>query len=161
MAGEVFRVKNTSDQPWVGRYANQRYVVPAGGEAIVPRGAVALWMGDPEAKDVGQHKARREENKRLLIKWGANGESRPPLEVWGLDGDRVITVLDDPDGRHLHEQAPTVAERDLLEEQLEKLRREQAAMQARIIAVEAGDQPQAQVPEDSASKVRVGSKTGK
>ena len=136
----IVRVKNLdARRPFVDDYANQRYVIEPGAETIVPYFAMVYWLGDPRAIDVGDRNAqphlqhRTMEIDRLSTKYGTYGDSwypqeweinednsdkypssrhrnLPKLEVTSMTGERLFTVIDDPEGTHLSPATQTVTE---------------------------------------------------
>lgn len=108
------RIKNTWDRPFVQHYANQKYVVPVGGEAIVPYPGICYWFGDPRSIDFEGGKAEEQfrtlEMKRLSVLYGIYDS--PFWDPDGIhEGKAPIVYLDDErkeqfgtvklvDGRH-------------------------------------------------------------
>lgn len=136
----IVRVKNLDPvRPFVDDYASQRYVIEPNGETIVPYFAMVYWLGDPRAVDVGDRNSqphlqhRTMELDRLQTKYGTYGDSwypqeweineensglypssrhrnLPKLEVTSMTGERLFTVIDDPEGNHLNPATQTVNE---------------------------------------------------
>lgn len=175
IAGEVVRVHNEADKEFRGSYDGQRYVIPAGGAVIVPTEACWHWCGRQWLIDEPPLKLERtREMERLRLYYGAHfndpdktveekwEQNKPKLSVTTMDGERFVTMLDDPLGKEVSPASQTVAERNLLSEQVDKLRRELAAMQGRLNSVERGeDQPDEEVPEDSATSIPTGPRRGR
>ncbi|GIV04102.1 MAG: hypothetical protein KatS3mg015_2932 [Fimbriimonadales bacterium] len=157
--GEVVIIKNVGSVDFVGKHASIKYTIPAGGQRIVPWEAMCLWMGNPEAVDKENSPARTDEYRRLRFKYGIYhnmhlaAERFPKLEAYDLDDNRLITVIDDPEGAHLTPEVNTRAENEILRERLARMEREmialrrQANMQERVDAAESMG---IQVTEDAA-----------
>ncbi len=188
---DVCRLKNAGSEPWLARYANQQYRIQPGGEGIAPFVAVCNWFGHPDAVDISpRDRYRTNERDRLRIKYGVYDDDSkweaqtPSIEVFTLDGERIITVLDDPDGVNLSPSTSTLAEKAMLEQQMAEMQKQMKAMQTALdvqsrndeavnagshIEEDAGPNPIQQPPpikqptpikapsEDSPTRVRVGS----
>lgn len=178
MAGEVVRVLNEDlEREFRGSYNGQRYVIPPGGSVIVPTEACWHWCGRQWLVDEPPLRLERtREMERLKIYYGAHfndtnpprtveekwAANKPNLRVTTVDGERYVTMLDDPEGKEVSPASQTIAERNLLADQVDKLRRELAAMQGRLNSVERGeDQPDETVPEDTASNIPTGPRRGR
>jgi hypothetical protein len=123
---EFVRVKNLSDEPAYFTYLAKDYRVNPKTEGFIPYQAMALRYGHPmsgleEYKDpvYGTVPARSYELRRLEGMWGVSSfTAREPgneglsmvqiiqsraqkLEFYALDGTRILTVVDDPDGDSL------------------------------------------------------------
>jgi hypothetical protein len=172
MAGEVVRLKNKGKTQFVGKYAQTRYAVEPGGELIVPREAMWHWFGRPFLVDTGKHKDRTTEWKRLQTLYGLFDDEAgsydekfkqnvPQVEVYDLDGERIITVIDDPTGANISPADQTRQEKELLDEQIAKMRQELNALQAAQAQVQLeGYEPTSDaVEEDTPKKVPVGAST--
>lgn len=136
---DVVRLRNAGTDPFNGKYSNQPYRIMPGGEAIAPFIAVCLWFGHPDAIDEGPRDRHRfNERERLRIKYGVYDDdtkwepNTPKVEVYTLEGDRILTVLDDPEGVHLSPATTTMAEQSVMEDQLQQLQRQVHAMQAAL-----------------------------
>lgn len=102
--GSWVRVKNVGNLAWVDRFNNARYEIPAGSEILAPYEAIMLWLGDPDARDIDpRRRYRTEEFRRIRVRCGAYDDelaweqNRPHLEVFTTNGERITTVVDDPD----------------------------------------------------------------
>lgn len=167
------RVKNTGNSERVLRWDGGRYRIPPGAESIVPYGAMARWAGDPNATDTGPGSARRSEVARLTILHGVGvpdpgkedsdpgmpndnplGQVENDLEFSTLDGDRITTILDDPEGDHLKPSTQTEQENRFLQDQVTSLSRQLQQMQATLdmrtrmtMAEDMGDADDDEAPE--------------
>ncbi len=137
---DVVRLRNVGTDPWTGKYANQEYRIPSGSEAIVSFAAACLWFGHPDAVDVDdRNRYRTDELDRLRVRYGVydgdkdqwDGQT-PSIEVHDLDGNRLITVVDDPDGAHLSPAQSSVQEKAALQDQMTRMAQQMKAMQAQI-----------------------------
>lgn len=126
---DTVRIRNLGTNEWRDKWNNQYYRCQAGGEALVPFAGVCLWFGHPNAIDVPgdpKKKYRTEEFQRLCVKYGVydrhqefvpgvvfkddRGNDKnpiPKIEVFDLEGARLVTVMEDPEGSTL---APFTAE---------------------------------------------------
>lgn len=104
----TLRVVNVGDKEFRNEFEHQWYSIQPGSETLVPRMAVHVWFGDPEARDIDQRRRPRfEEWERLNTMYGAYSnpelweQNRPHVEVYDMAGNRVITVAEDPSGSSL------------------------------------------------------------
>lgn len=137
--GDVVRITNQGTEEFRQRYGGKLYRIPPGSTAIVSFEAMCLWLGHPDAIDIDKKRRyRSDELRRLHVKWGVYehhdraAELFPKLLVEDIDGNRIITVVDDPEGRHLTPDVQTRAERDRLQEQMAAMQRQMAALQAQL-----------------------------
>jgi len=158
----IVRIKNLDDRkPFVDDYANQRYVIDPGGETIVPYFAMVYWLGDPRAVDVGDRNSqphlqhRTMELDRLQTKYGTYGDSwypqeweineenadlypasrhrnLPKLEVTSMTGERLYTVIDDPEGNHLNPATQTVNENRNMAEAVVQMQKQIQALTTQL-----------------------------
>lgn len=151
--GDVVRITNQGTDEFRQKHGGRLYRIPPGSTAIVSFEAMCLWLGHPDAVDIDKKRRfRSDEFRRLCVKWGVYehhnlaDERFPKLLVEDIEGDRIITVVDDPEGKHLTPDVQTRAERDRLQDQMQAMQRQMAALQAQI-------QQQSQ---DDAAKVAAG-----
>lgn len=134
MVDQLVRLKNIGQTRFVEHYANERYVLEPGAQSIVPYYAMTLWTGDPTL--IGD--ARLLEMDRLMIRYGKLTDAdlwssfQPYLEAEDLDGKKIITVLEDPEGINVTPAAPTIREAADLERVIAELKAQQAAMQEQL-----------------------------
>lgn len=112
---QTMMLVNKSNVPFVIEYSLQKYIVPANGSlqhghyAVVPYHAFVLYCGDPRSFDVpgdDRQRYRSDEWKRLRCRYGVYDDVNDPtmmanipqLEAYTVHGDRVLTVLEDPEG---------------------------------------------------------------
>lgn len=101
------RVHNDGDDDLIIRYNSQPYLIPAKGDAIIPREAACKDFGDWTARG----KDREREYRRLKGLYGAlegiPGDTerfdanRPRVRIMEVSGDPVVSVMDDPKGSNL------------------------------------------------------------
>lgn len=136
----VVRLRNDGDKLFSQKYGGVRYQIPAGGEAIVPYMAMCLWLGHPDAVDMDKKRRfRTQEFQRLCVKWGIYehhdlvDERFPKVSAWSIiDNTEYITVVKDPDGKHLTPDVQTKAERDRMQTQLVAMQAQIAMLQAQM-----------------------------
>lgn len=104
MAITIVRVINKSNVDFMDKYNSQEFSIPAGMESLVPYEAMCLWVGDPQSVDTERNPARRAEFHRLRVRYGSYDdtemwrENKPDLEFADAEGNRIVTVADDPEG---------------------------------------------------------------
>lgn len=160
---DIVRVKNTGNETWTDKFNNQRFVADPGREVIVPFAALCLWLGNPDARDKPSGQAqRRHEYNRLLIRYGGSENVAhakfPTLEAFDFDGNKIITVLDDPDGKGVHEASSTLEEKELLQAKIDEMSRQMTQMQQRMDDHNYDEPLSEDVQEDNPSKVPTGSR---
>jgi hypothetical protein len=141
--GLPVRAVNRSDQDVVWQYDRIKYVIPAGGERMVPYMAMVYWQGDPRAIDVPggrlHEQFRRQQYAHLRILYGVYEESEghnrwadiPEVVCYPLDSDVPFnTVLRDPDGRNMMEQVDSSNDLRFMRDQMERMATQMRVMQA-------------------------------
>lgn len=105
---QLAKVVNKHSEPFRGKYDNQQYLIAPGSETVVPMDAVRNWLGNPDAADLDdKRRDRTEEFRRIRAKYGVYEydermeENFPRLEVYTLEGERIYTVIDDPEGKNV------------------------------------------------------------
>lgn len=125
--GEFCRVTNNGDDQLKVKYDGNVFNLPPKKEVVIPVAAAFLWFGDPrttakiqllrneQGKVNNMLPARGTEVKRLRFKYGgdAAGDETtfndvviPDVTLTDLDGEEVVTVLQDPLGRHSIAMSP-------------------------------------------------------
>lgn len=147
---DTVRLRNLGTTLWTDKWNNQQYRCAPGGEALVPFAGVCLWFGHPAAIDIPgdpKQKYRTEEFQRLCVKYGVYDKHQefvpgqvfqddrgndknpiPQVEVYDLEGEKLITVLEDPEG---HTAAPFSIEEQAnldLRAQIAQLQRQMQAL---------------------------------
>lgn len=125
---DIVRVVNQEDYPVSVKWNSRSYRLMPGRDTFIPAACAFVWFGDPRASGVYQSIAdpdgtrmfvsdRATEVRRLRIKWGAgmegdesnfDGVAIPTVEVWTAEGERILTVLDDPEGKNVISASPSV-----------------------------------------------------
>lgn len=156
MSMQMVRIVNKGDKTFRDMFANQTYEVEPGKSTFVPFDAAALWFGHPDVFDVSpRQRPRTDLFKRLRLRYGAydqteevNGKdvpvgadvvwerNKPQVEVYTLEGKRLNTVVDDPEGRNVTIDDEDASTRDMslrmqaLENELRLLREAQKSQRA-------------------------------
>jgi hypothetical protein len=125
-SGDVVRLVNVGDADFVDGFNGRTFTIKAHSQLMVDFDAMCLWLGHPEANDFDpRNRVRVAEYERLRCKYGVDARAleltlnkvafdhdqlfeamRPPLEAYGMDDQRILTVADDPTGEFL---TPTVS----------------------------------------------------
>jgi hypothetical protein len=169
MPPEMVRVKNTGKKPFSDRWGSVPYMLNPGDTAMVPWGGAVNWFGDPYLIDkptLAQYD-RQEEIQRLETRLGCYDgddktrsqrfvENKPSVEVSTLDGDVITMLIDDMDGSgNPPQNIEKVDERVALASELERMKKVQADLLARLASLEAGEDTFAELPTDKPKKVPV------
>lgn len=126
---DIVRLRNEGDTPFSQKYAGQRYTIQPGQEWLVPFMAMCLWLGHPDAVDIDKKRRfRTQEFQRLCVKYGIYEhhelvpERFPKVTAWDvISNEELITVVKDPDGKHLTPDVQTKMERDNLAAQMRQM----------------------------------------
>lgn len=125
---QYVRIRNTSpDEPFIGKYDGEYITIPTETERILPWDVMVVWMGDPAIENTDRHQERSEVFNRLCMMHhaatltGNDLSLLPPLEAYTEDGERIITVLDDPEGVSLVPSADDNTDVGKLQRQIERL----------------------------------------
>lgn len=150
----VVEVRNTGDVDYIDGFNSRRYRIPPGRGLLVDIDAVKLWVGDWTLRDVSltEH-PRADEVNRLRVRTGHYHDPYPlpslHLELYSVDGDRIWTVLEDPEGEKFDD---IVVSKDMEKEQLEQayrdLKRRMEVME-RLVAQANRDTDIDDVPSDA------------
>ncbi len=120
-AGELVTATNVGSYPFTVEYASKKYVLAPNKSTRLPFEAACLWFGDPRSGPnvrAVRHESgmvewipdRSTEVRRLRLKYGNHfGDERgldeaPSVDVETMDGDRIPTVIQYPDGIPTMEQ---------------------------------------------------------
>lgn len=128
-------VNRDPEVPFIGKYDGDYIAIPAGGEKIVTEDVMRVWMGDPNLTNTGRHNDRQDAYNRICMFHHARGltgndpDLLPPLEAYTEDGERIITIMDDPTGELTVPDSTGDSDIAKLQRQIEKL---EAQMQARM-----------------------------
>jgi len=131
----VIRVRNTAPVPFRQRFLREWYTIQPGTDAILPWDVFVAFFGDPSLQNHGPNRKDREESyKRLRFKYGSLEDNelweqnRPRVECYRMNGERIVPLVDDPEGTNVHQSAMTVAGMDALQSQIAYLQEQVAAM---------------------------------
>lgn len=104
----VVRLTNVGDKEFQGKYDGRTTTLEPGKTTMVTFAAMALWLGNPYSHNRNpRNRQRLSELNRLRAKYGAYDnpelweQNKPLIEVYDAEGNRIITVVDDPDGTFL------------------------------------------------------------
>lgn len=174
---EIVRLTNVSENLWQDHYGSVPYVCPPGQSIIVPVEAVWLWFGNPNLTDkpIMAQYDRRDEFQRVIVRNGFDklqAASEPydlalPVTLETMEGDRYITVIEDPAGDESTLKGVAAQGLDSSEavaQELEILKKNQAALLARLEELQDKDNTAPgsldDIPEDNPTKVPVGAAGG-
>jgi|SRR6516164_2741738 hypothetical protein len=173
-------VHNLSSEREITIGWNNHFVtIPPGESRTATWDAVINFFGDPRAVDdmfsakddagvVSWVPDRATEVRRLRSKWGnsfAVEEGKiigPPVEITNLQGERIWTVYEDPQGEHVNPRLIAVENQQNLDTQIRQLQKQVETLQRMQMT---GDLPvdtsEAPPVDDSASPKRGGRVMGK
>lgn len=164
-SNDIVRVKNVGEERWTDKFNNQRFVIDPGRDAVVPFAAVCLWLGNPDSRNKpGGQQHRRLEYNRLVIRYGGADNPElweravPKLEVYDFDNNRIMTVVDDPEGKGVHTSSSTVEEQEILQKKVDELTRSLTAMRQRMEDVGGLEPVSEDIQEDVPTRVPTGSR---
>lgn len=160
-------VHNKSDVQVTLGWNNHFVTIPPGQSRTATFDAVANFFGDPRAVDDMHSEVndagvrswipdRKSEVRRLQCKWGNNfgmDESKifaPEVEVTTLEGERIWTVVEDPEGVHVNPKLIAIENQQDLETQINRMQKQ---LDTLLNLRESGiDTPpdNGEIPEDSA-----------
>lgn len=124
---QIYKVINLDSKEFVDTCNGQTYHIPPGSETLIPLAAVDVWFGNPDARNTEQRKYRNEEFNRLRVRAGAyeNNDvwemNKPKVKVLTITGEEVLTVVADPEGKHLNPDTSSQADTERLNEQIQML----------------------------------------
>lgn len=124
---QFVKIVNTEEHPFIGKYDGEYITIPAGGSKIVQWDVMVVWMGDPYIEDTDRYAERREVYNNICAKWHARGLTGndhsllPGLEAYTEDGERIITVMDDPEGEMLVPSSTDNTDTGKLQRQIDRL----------------------------------------
>jgi hypothetical protein len=117
---DIVRAHNSGDVALTVKWNSRKYVLSPGKDVFIPGACAFLWFGDPRAGAKFQSLLDEEGNRsfvvdratevrRLRIKYGAGiaGDEAsfdgiaavPNVQVYTAEGEQIVTVLDDPEGK--------------------------------------------------------------
>lgn len=139
---QLCRIVNEGDEPFTSKWEGNTFTIKPKSEIMVTLDAANRWTGNAATVNDGKVNARREEYNRLRVLYGAyeNDEkwvkNQPHLAVYDLDGNRINTVIEDPEGTRLTATPADKTTRSM-QEQLEDMQRQMEAMTRAIADQEA------------------------
>jgi hypothetical protein len=100
--GEYVTIANEGDTEFSYRCTGQRYTLTPGQRRIVPWIHLQKLLGDPFLTNATRERERAREYARIHAMHGrdSNPAEWPKLVAYDSDGDRITTIVDDPDGAH-------------------------------------------------------------
>lgn len=125
---ETLRVVNVGDRVFEGWFNRHLYRIDPGAAVFVPRGFVNIYLGDWELDDqMGRVYKRREDWERLQLRYSYTDPKQweasvPRMEVFDLDGNKLTTILEDPEGVSVNVHETTIAEHETLQGEVTRLR---------------------------------------
>lgn len=144
---QVVRLHNNMERPFMSQYANVTYTIQPDQDAFVPFLAMCLWLGHPDAVDIDEkQRYRHEEFTRLTSRYGTYDDleqwfaNKPDVSAFTVEGEQMITVVDDYEGHHLTPDSGTsVAEKQALLASMARMQSQMAAMQAELAKLSRGE----------------------
>lgn len=141
------KVINKSDHLVPMEWNSRKYHIKPNAERLVPYFCMVHYCGDPRAFDVPGDMRRRfrsDEWQRLRTLYGVYEHTSdlslmaqiPTLEVFTPSGKRIPTVLDDPEGTTVQDQAARVSDVDNARMEAQALREQLAKVMKRMDELE-------------------------
>lgn len=150
---QVVQIVNRTNEPWSDKWGGVTFTCPAmspagvPGRIFVPFYAMCYWFGHPDAFDHPTDRNKRyrlEEYERLQVYYGVYDDGleaflarTPNVELFTDMGDPIITVKDDPAGKHLTPAVQSEQQQELIQQTLAKLTAEVARLQGVVQQQEA------------------------
>lgn len=162
---KIVRIRNDGERDFKSQYDSLEYVIKPGQDLIVQWEAMCLWFGNPDAADIDDRRRfRTDEFRRLTVKYGVYekhhmiDELFPKVSVFDLTtGTRLITVCEDPEGKHLTPEVQMASQNEMLKAQMEQMQAQMAMLMQQmaqanpnmIVSAEApGEGPATSAPGD-------------
>jgi hypothetical protein len=143
---QLVKLKNGGTETYRHQYGAQEVIeIAAGDEMIVPLSVMCSLMGHPDTRNSDRWREREEMHEVLLRFYGG---TLPSLEAYTLDGERIITIIDDETGYSLTPDPTDSSDVGVLQRQIDELN-------AKIDDTDAGDSIE-DVPTDEPTKVPTG-----
>lgn len=145
---DIVQVKNNEGYPLHVAWNSRKYELVPGKTSFIPAACAFNWFGDPRSGGTYQSildvdgtrgfiPDRATEVRRLRIKWGAgllgdesnfDGVDVPDVEIKTADGEEIISVLNDPEGKNVITSNTTVRDDEALRELVASQQRQIEAM---------------------------------
>lgn len=148
---QFITIRNEDTEDFVAKYDGEYLTIPAGGQRTFAWDVMVCWMGDPNLFNTEVENIRDEAYKNICTFHNARGltgnepDLLPKLAAYDEDGNRIVTIMDDPDGLS-YEFGDAAGETGLdvaaLQRQIEAQQAQLDQMMARM-----ADTPEAQRPE--------------
>lgn len=165
---DIFRVVNRGDAPLRIAWNQVDYVLQPSEDTFVPAAACFCWFGDPRAATnvksttdpsgrVSWIPDRPTEVRRLRIKYSSplvgdetnfDGVAIPDVEVYTVNGERITTVLQDPQGSTVIPASTTVQSDAELRALVAKQQRELESMRRHLNMDAPSAQNESEIPAD-------------
>lgn len=149
---DIVQVKNNEGYPLHVMWNSRKYELSPGKTAFIPAACAFNWFGDPRSGATYQSildadgtrgfiPDRATEVRRLRIKWGAgllgdesnfDGVDIPDVEILTAEGEAVITVLSDPEGKNVIQASHSKADDEQLRELVASQQRQIEAMKSHL-----------------------------
>jgi len=101
----VVRLHNDSPKPFRMRYLTVEYLIQPDDDLVVPWEVMVSFLGSPDTQNYGPRRMdRKNVYEKLRVKYGAYWDddlweqNKPHLSAYRVTGEKLITVVDDPDG---------------------------------------------------------------
>lgn len=105
---DIIEFRNVGDKPVPLKHAGMgKVILQPGKSAILPIEYATLNVGHPNARNEGKNLWRDQAYKHIRTRWGFYpglmteeewDEMKPTIELYTLDGERLYSVIDDPEG---------------------------------------------------------------
>ncbi len=123
-------IQNDGSEDFAAKYDGERYTIPAGESSTFPWDVMVVWMGDPGIVNERNGRQRDEVYDRLCSYYNARGllgndpDKLPAISAWSLDGEQIVTILDDPKGDLYAPRIEGDGDTALLQRQIDALQRQ-------------------------------------
>lgn len=135
----VVRLHNDSTKPFRMRYLTLEYLIQPDDELVVPWEVMVSFLGSPDAQNLGPRRMdRKNVYEKLRVKYGAYHDdavweiNKPQLSAYRVTGERLTTVVDDPDGLSITPSSITQQTELAREAQLAMMQDQMVSMAALI-----------------------------
>lgn len=171
---QSLQIHNDGETTFEGMYGGQKWVLAPGMSTVIRQEAAVLWFGDPRLIDHERSgrliPARSEEVERIKLRYGVTGfaadphtgramptwDDLPKIRVTSHSGEDIKMVIHDPAGDSVVVVNQTVEENRILNEQMEAMRRQLAALEERYANTPQREEGVEEVPEDTPAASRRG-----
>lgn len=174
LENQSLQIHNEGESNFEGTYGGQRWVLGPSMSTVIRQEAAILWFGDPRLIDHERGgrliPARSQEVERIKLRYGITGfpvdpgsgrtmptwDDLPKIRVSTHAGEDIKMVIHDPAGDSVVVVNQTVEENRILNEQMEAMRRQLAALEERYANTPQRDEGVEEVPEDTPAASRRG-----